>query len=171
MGNSNRTLPKWLAYTGAFFLCFFLERCVCNRWSLWGGTPLLAPLTAAAVGFFEGAFAGSLFGLGTGLLSALAIGRGSARLIWCYTAIGIACGATLNKSLGRTFPGYLLCALGSLAFLEGIQLFIRLLFLKEEAQPVLALAGAEGMYSLLFAPVIYLAFWAVYRRFRSELEF
>lgn len=171
MGNSNRALPKWLTYSGAFFLFFFLERCVLNRWPLWGGTPMLAPLTAAAVGFFEGAFAGSLFGLGTGLLSALAIGPGSARLVWCYTAIGIACGATLNKALGRTFPGYLLCALGSLAFLEGGQLLIRLLFLDGEPRPVLTLAGAEGLYSLLLAPVIYLVFWAVYRRFRSELEF
>ncbi|MBQ8935310.1 MAG: EamA family transporter, partial [Oscillospiraceae bacterium] len=105
------------------------------------------------------------------LLSALALGPGHARFIWCDCAIGILCGATVNKALGRTFHGYLLCAAGSLGALEGLELLLRLFFDDQEAGPVLATAGGELAYSILFAPVIYLLFWGIYRRFRSDLEF
>ena len=71
---------------------------------------MLVPLTAAAVGFLEGAMPGSVFGVTAGLFSALTLGPGHARFIWCDCAIGILCGATVNKALGRTFHGYLLCA-------------------------------------------------------------
>ncbi len=171
MTNTDRTLPKWLTYSAAFFLCFFLERCILNRFPLWGALPMLAPLTAAAVGFLEGAFPGSVFGLAAGLFSALALGPGHARLIWCNTLIGLFCGATVNKAIGRTFHGYLLCAGGSLAFLEGLELLLRLFFDDQAAGPVLSMAGAEGLYSFLFSPLVYLLFWHIYRRFRSDLEF
>ncbi len=41
----------WPVRIGALLLCFFLERCILNRFPLWGGTPLLTPLAVAAVGF------------------------------------------------------------------------------------------------------------------------
>lgn len=132
---------------------------------------MLVPLTVAAVGFLEGAFSGSVFGTAAGLLTALALGGGHARLIWCDMLIGTLCGATVNKALGRTFHGYLLCAAGSVAFLEGMELLLRLVLAHGEAEPVLALAAAEGVYSFFFAPPVYLLFWCVHRRFRSDLEF
>lgn len=171
MGRSDRTRVKWLAYTGLFFLLFFLERCVLNRFPLWGVIPWLTPLAVTAVGFLEGAFSGSVFGLGAGLLSALALGTGHAGLIWSYTAIGIACGTTVNKTLGRTFPGYLLCGLAALCFLEGLQAAWRIFLLGDPAEAVLRIAGAEGLFSLLFAPLLYPGFRWICGRFRSEMEF
>ncbi|MCD8382969.1 MAG: hypothetical protein LUC30_08700 [Clostridiales bacterium] len=161
----------WPARIGVLLLCFFLERCVLNRLPLWGGTPLLMPLAAAAVGFLEGSGAGAICGLGAGLASALAMGSDGTALIWFDTAVGLVCGFTLDRALGRTFPGYLLCALGTMLLWEGLQAVIHILFLGDAAVTVLALAGAEGGYSLLFAPVIYLVFRLLHDRFRSEPEF
>lgn len=171
MGWGDRTGLKWGSYAGLFFLLFFLERCVFNRLPLWGTVPLLTPLAVAAVGFWEGSFSGALFGLGAGLLCALTGGVQGAGLIWQYTAIGIACGTTVNKTLGRSLLGYLLCALGSLTFLEGLEVLVRLLFLNQAAGPVCRIAGGEGLYSLLFAPLVYPLFREVRRRFRTEMEF
>ena len=171
MGWEDRTGLKWWSYTALFFLLFFLERCVLNRFPLWGAVPRLAPLAVAAVGFWEGSFSGAVFSLGAGLLCALTAGTEGAGLIWQYTAIGIACGTTVNKTLGRSLLGYLLCALGSLLFLEGVEVLVRLLFLNQAAEPVCRIAGGEGLYSLLFAPLVYPAFRGVCRRFRTDMEF
>ncbi|MCD7945612.1 MAG: hypothetical protein LUF81_03240 [Clostridiales bacterium] len=161
----------WPIRIGVLLLCFFLERCVLNRFPLWGGTPLLMPLAVASIGFLEGSGPGAVCGLGAGLASALAMGSDGTALIWFDTAIGLACGATLDKALGRTFPGYLLCALVTMLLWEGLQSVIHIFFLGDAADAVLALAGAEGGYSLIFAPVLYLVFLLLHDRFRSELEF
>lgn len=171
MGWQRRSRLKWVGYSVLFLLLFLLESCVCNRFPLWGAIPRLAPLTVAAVGTREDAFSGSLFGLGAGLLCALTAGTEGAVLIWQYTAIGLFCGTTVDKTLGRSLPGYLLCAVGSMLFLEGCQVFVRVLFLNQAAQPVLRIAGAEGLYSLLYAPVIYLVVRGVSRKFRLEMEY
>lgn len=171
MGWRDRTGLKWVCHSALFLLLLLLERCVCNRVPLWGAVPRLAPLAVAAVGVWEGSFSGAVFGLGAGLLCALSPGSEGAALIWQYTAIGLACGTTVNKTLGRSLAGYLLCALASLLFLEGLQVLGRILFFNQEAEAVCRIAGAEGLYSLLFAPLIYPAVRGVSRKFRTEMEF
>lgn len=171
MGWQDRTGLKWVCHSALFLLLFLLERCVCNRIPLWGVVPRLAPLAVAAVGFWEGTFSGAVFGLGAGLLCALTPGSEGAALIWQYTVIGLACGTTVNKTLGRSLAGYLLCALASLLFLEGLQVLVRVLFLNQGAEAVWRIAGAEGLCSLLFAPLVYPAVRGVSRRFRLEREF
>jgi hypothetical protein len=171
MTNTNRTLPKWLCYSGAFLFCFFLERCVCNALPLWHAVPLLAPLTAAAVGFLEGAEEGAAFGMGAGLLCAVCCGAGNARMIWLLSLSGALCGLTLHRSLGRTLPGYLLCAVGTMGLVEMVSLLLRLGRYAAPAAAMLPIAAGEAAYSLLFAPAVYLLFSAIYRRFRPDLEF
>lgn len=161
----------WPLRIGVLLLCFFLERCILNRFPLWGGTPLLMPLVVAAIGFLEGSGPGAVCGLGAGLAGALAMGSDGTALIWFETAVGLVCGATLDKALGRTFPGYLLCALGTMLLWEGLQAVIHILFLGDAPGAVLALAGAEGVYSLVFAPILYPVFHTLHDRFRSEPEF
>lgn len=171
MGWKDRSGQKWASFSALLVLLFLLESCVCNRFPLWGAVPRLMPLAVAAVGFWEGTFAGAVFGLGGGLLCALTAGSEGGALIWQYTAIGLACGTTVNKSLGRSLLGYLLCALASLLFLEGLQVLTRVLFLHEPAEAVVRIAGAEGLYSLLYALPIYPAARGVSRKFRREMEF
>lgn len=170
MGWQDRSGWKWGCLSALFLLLLCLERCLLNRFPLWGAVPQLAPLVVAAVGFWEGAFSGSVFGLGAGLLCALTSG-GEAAFVWQYTAIGLACGTTVDKTLGRSLLGYLLCALASLLFLEGLQVVVRVFFLNQPWATVGRIAGAEGLYSLLFAPLIYPAVRGLSRRFRPEMEF
>lgn len=164
MTNTNQTRPKWLSYGGAFLLCFFLERCVCN--ALLPVPPLLTPLTAAAVGFWEGSETGALFGALTGMLAWSA--TGAARMIWLLALIGWLCGLSIHRSLGRTFPGCLLCAIGAMALVELVQM--AMVFDGTNLPAVGAIALREGLVSLLFAPGVGALFSALYRRFRPSLE-
>lgn len=168
MKNTNQTVPKWCSYAGGFLVCFFLERCVCNALPLWQAVPLLTPLAAAAVGFWEGAEAGALFGLGAGLLASAACGPGHARMIWMLSLIGWLCGQTVQRSLGRTLPGYLLCAAAAMAGVEAVQ--TALAFRGEHLEAVASIALREGGCSLLYAPGVGLLFSCLYRRFRPSLE-
>lgn len=170
MGRS-RAEGKWLRYAGLLLLLWFLERCVLNRLPLGGLLPWLTPLGVAALGFWEGSYVGAVWGVAAGLLTGLTGSTGGAALIWQEMLIGIACGTTRNKALGRTLLGYLLCALGSLLFLEGGQILVRACFLGQELAAVCRIAGGEGLCSLAFAPLIYPAFRWVSRRFGTEMEF
>ena len=171
MGWQDRSKLKWASYSGLYLLLFLVESCLLSRFPLAGAIPRLTPLGVAAVGFWEGAYSGSLFGLGAGVLCALAPGGQGAALVWQYTAIGLLSGTTVDKTLGRSFLGYLLCALVTLLGLEGLEIGVRFLFFDQPLGTVAAIAGAEGLYSLLFAPLIYPAVRFVRETFRQDREF
>lgn len=169
MKNTNQNLPKWLCTAGAFFFCLFLECCLFSRLPVKGAVPVLVPLTAAAAGFLEGPWEGAVFGLCAGTVWAALCGQ--ARAIWLLALIGQLCGMTLHRTLGRTFPGYLLCAAGVLALWELGQALPALALHREQGRALLAIALREGGYSLAFVPLVYLLFYAIHRRFRPGLEF
>ena len=171
MKNTNQNYPKWLCCAGAFFFCFFVQCCLCAMVPLRQTVPVLAPLAVAAMGFLEGSGEGAVFGLGAGVVCAASFGSGNARAIWLLALTGYLCGLTVHRSLGRTFPGYLLCALGTLALWEGTQAALALTIQNDAGTALLSLAAREAGYSMLFAPVIYLIYSAIHRRFRPGLEF
>lgn len=171
MGWQDRSKWKWASYSGLYLLLFLLESCLLSRFPLAGTIPRLTPLGVAAVGFWEGSCSGALFGLGAGALCALVPGGQGAALVWQYTAVGLFCGTTVDKTLGRSFFGYLLCALLTLLGLEGLQVGLRVLFLDQPLGAVARIAGWEGLYSLFFAPLIYPAVRLVREKFRQDREF
>ena len=59
---------KWCLYALALFPVWLLDAYILPRIPLWGITPMLLPLAAAAVAVLEGAYAGTGFGMAVGLL-------------------------------------------------------------------------------------------------------
>ncbi len=165
---SNQAQNKWIAYILLILLALVLERCVFNRLPLQSAVPQLLPLLTAAIGFFEGAAPGAWLGLGAGFLSSLLTGETA--LLWFCPLLSIYCGSTRNKALGRTFFGYLLCAVGGMLLLEAGEILWRYLFLDWELASLLSVALAEGGYSLLFVPVWYLLCWQINDRMPGELR-
>lgn len=168
MHRSDPARGKWMIYLFLLLLAFVLERCLFNRLPLWNAIPLLLPLLAAAIGFFEGPGAGAWLGLAAGALTGLTLGEGGP--VWTYPLLALACGSTRDKALGRTFLGYLLCAVGSMLFLEGSNLLWRGLFLNWDMGAMLPVALGEGGYSLLFVPVWYVLCWRINDRLPAELR-
>ena len=171
MKNTNQNDLRWLCCAGAFFFCFFVQCCLCAMVPAGQTVPALAPLAVAAMGFLEGSGEGALFGLLAGVVCAAGFGPGHARAIWLLSLTGYLCGLTVHRSLGRTLPGYLLCALGALALWEGAEAALAMTVPGTRGTAVLSIAGREAGYSLIFAPGIYLLFSAIHRRFRPGLEF
>ncbi len=171
MSRRERLHALWAAYGLLFAAVFFLERCVCNRFPLLGAVPLIAPVLCALVGSLEGAWFGAAFGLAGGVLCALVYRPVGAAMVWAVTAVGLASGLTVNRALGRTFLGCLLCALGAVVWIEGVQAVPRLLFLHQEAAAVGRVAGAEALCSALFAPLLYPAARAIHERFGLEGDY
>lgn len=171
MSRRERTRALWVSYGILFAVVFFLERCVCNRFPLFGAVPLAAPVVVALAGSLEGAWFGTAFGLAAGVLCALVYQPVGAAMVWACTALGLACGLTVNRTMGRTFLGCLLCALGGVVWIEAVQAVPRLLFLEQDPAAVGRIAGAEALYSALFAPLLYPVVRAIHERFGLEPDY
>lgn len=168
MLRNHGSLIKWLTYSGGFLLLFFLERCVLNRFPIYGCTPVLSILAVVTVACFEGCLSGSIFGLCIGVLCALVYYRGGALAVPVFTLAGLLAGSTTNKQMGKTIPGVLLCNLGGILLLEGARVWIRWFFRLDALATLLRIAVPEGLYSLLFVLPVYGLFWLIYRKFRTD---
>lgn len=168
MARNHGSLIKWLTYSGGVLLLFFLERCVLNRLPIYGCTPVLAILAVVTVACFEGCMSGSILGLCVGTLCALVYYRAGQLMVPVCTVCGLLAGATTDRQMGKTLPGVLLCDLGALLCMEGLHVWIRVVFWRQELDGLLRIAVPEGLYSFLFALPIYALFRLIYRRFRTD---
>ena len=166
--SSDQARSKLALYIVLTALVFVLQRWVLNRLELGGIVPQLMPFAVTAVAMLEGSRPGAWFGLGTGLVAGLM--TEGASLIWFYALLGALWGGTRNKLMGGTFPGYLLCALGSILLLEGGTLLWGLAFAGEELAAMVPIALAEGGWSMAFAPLLYLPHWLIDRRIPADLR-
>lgn len=168
MARNHGALIKWLAYSGGVLLLSFLEQCVLNRLPIYGCTPVLAILAVVTVACFEGCKSGSILGLCVGVLCALVYYRAGQLMIPVCTLAGLFAGATTDRQMGRTLPGVLLCDLGGLLLLEGVNVCVYAFFWRQELHGLLRIAVPEGLYSFLFALPVYALFCALYHRFRTD---
>ena len=139
---------KWLFYALALAPVWLLDAQILPRLPLFGVTPMLLPLAAAAVAVLEGAYAGGGFG---GLVFGLALA-------------GLIMGHLSQYVLRQSFPGYLLCAAGLLCALDGLRVARGLLTHAADLGAMLRVAAPEVLWSLVWSPLVWLLFRAVYRR-------
>lgn len=170
MLRNHGSLIKWLLYSAVFFLFFFLECCIFNRYPIHGAVPVLAPLTVITVACFEGSLSGSLMGLAVGTLCSLVYYRGGALMIPVCTVLGMLAGITTTRQMGKTLPGTLLCDVEGIFLLEFFQVSLQHVFLQTELDPLLQIAVPEGLYSLLFALPVYWLYRLIYHRFRTDFS-
>lgn len=74
-------IHKWLVYALGLLPLWLLDDYILPRYPLFGVTPMLLPVAAAAVAVLEGAYAGAGFGMAVGLLWELAYPEALAA--WC----------------------------------------------------------------------------------------
>ena len=99
-----------------------------------------------------------------GLLWELAYPGGFGGLVFGMALAGMAMGALAQYALSQSFWGYLICSVGVLAAVDGLRI-TRGLFTGVSGLPaMLQVAGPEFLWSLVWTPLIWFLFRAVYRR-------
>ena len=157
-------IHKWLVYALGLLPLWLLDDYILPRYPLFGVTPMLLPVAAAAVAVLEGAYAGAGFGLAVGLLWELSYPGGFGGLVFGMALAGMATGAVSQYALSQSFLSCLLCSAGVLGVLDGLRI-LRILFLQAETLDVLLqIAVPEVVLSLCWTPVVYWIFRRIYRR-------
>ena len=157
-------IHKWLVYALGLLPVWLLDAYILPRYPLYGASPMLLPLAVAAVAVLEGAYSGTGFGLGVGLLWELAYPGGFGGLVLFLALAGMAMGAVSQYALRQSFPGCLICSAGALAFVDLLRI-IRMLFTRSAPLPaLLQVAAAEFLWSIAWTPLVWLLFRAVYRK-------
>ena len=157
-------LIKWGVYALALLPVWFCEVYMLNRIPVLGVIPMLLPLAAVCVAVLEGAAAGAGFGLAVGMLcDAVYFGTDGAMTVG-VCVVGMGAGALAQYLLRQNLLGCLLCSLLALAVIDaGAH--------RRPAAPgqaslgaMLALAGREILWSMVFVFPVYALFLWVFRR-------
>ena len=157
-------LHKWSVYALGLLLVWVLDAYILPRYPVFGISPMLLPLAAAAVAVLEGAHAGAGFGMAVGLVWELAYPGGFGGLVFGMALAGMAVGAASQYVLSQNFFSCLLCSAGVLGTLDGLRL-IRALFIRLDTLDVLLrVAVPEVLLSLCWTPLVYLIFRSIFRR-------
>ena len=125
---------------------------------------MLLPLAAAAVAVLEGAYAGTGFGMGIGLLWELTYPGGFGGLVFGMALAGMLMGAVSQYALSQSFPGCLICSAGILAALDGLRIARGLLVHAAQLSELLQVAVPEFLYSLVWTPLIWLLFRTIFNK-------
>ena len=158
---------KWAVYALALFGVWILDACILPRYPVFGLTPMLLPLAVASVSILEGSRAGAGFGMGVGLLWELAYPGGFGGLVFGMALAGMLLGSAAQYVLSQSFPSYLICCAALLAGLDLLRMVRALFYSDVPLAALLRTAGGECLLSLIWAPLIWLLFRAVFRRVGS----
>ncbi len=157
---------KWLAYTAAFLLGWFVVAGILSHLPIMGCVPTFIPAAVAMVAVLEGSTGGAVFGLCLGLLSCLS-GVTGANMILCGTLIGMLAGLLQERPRRREFPVCLAASAAAIAGTELVQLLLNWLAGRGSWAAVGGIALGEFLYSLVVAVPAYFLFYFVYCRLGS----
>ena len=157
-------IHKWLVYALGLLPVWLLDAYILPRYPLYGASPMLLPLAVAAVAVLEGAYSGTGFGLGVGLLWELAYPGGFGGLVFFLALAGMAMGAVSQYALSQSFIGCLICAAGTVGLLELLRVARGLLTNAALLSALLEAAAPEFLWSVAWTPLVWLLFRAVYRK-------
>lgn len=157
-------IHKWLVYALGLLPVWLLDAYILPRYPLYGASPMLLPLAVAAVAVLEGAYSGTGFGLGVGLLWELAYPGGFGGLVFFLALAGMAMGGVSQYALSQTFIGCLICAAGTVGLLELLRVARGLLTNAAPLSALLEAAAPEFLWSVAWTPLVWLLFRTVYRK-------
>ena len=155
---------KWFIYTLGLLPIWILDAYLLGRYPVFGAKPLLLPLAVSAVAVMEGAYAGAGFGLGVGLLWALGYAGTNGGVVLFLVLAGMMVGISAQYALTQGFVGCLLCSAGTLFALECLHIFWGLFSQAAPLSALVEISAKELFFSLLWTPLVYLIFRAVFRR-------
>lgn len=143
---------------------FILGLYILPWFPVFGTVPALLPVAAITVAVLEGPIAGAGFGLFVGILSDAFIPGLPGAMTLGLTLLSIAAGAAARYGVRQDLAGCLLCSLSALVFINLVRI-LRAVFSGWAALPaLLAVAGQEILWSLVFSPLIYVIFRWVFLR-------
>lgn len=157
-------IHKWLVYTLGLLPVWLLDAYILPRYPFFGVTPMLLPLAVVSVAVLEGTYAGTGFGLAVGLLWELSYPGGFGGLVVAMALVGMVTGAASQYALSQSLPGCLLCSAGVLVLLDGLRVARGLITNAASLSALLRVAVPECLLSLVWTPVVYLLFRAIFRR-------
>lgn len=156
-------VAKWLIYTLGVAVVWMAETLFLNRLPLFGVIPVLLPLTAVAVGLWEGVVEGAVFGLCLGVFADAVYPGLPGGMTLGLCLIGLLTGAMSQYRVRQNLPGYLLCAVAATAAIALTRTCAALLSHLGTVRDVLSLAGREMACSLVYAIPLYLLFHLLHR--------
>lgn len=158
----------------AFIYCFCilvtleLQGAVFCRVSILGARPFFVPLTAVAIGLFEGGFWGGMFGLLTGIFSDAASSDTTALYTVIFAAIGFLAGLLGDKLVNRRFFSCVIVSALALALTVLCQILPMWIYRGASILALLATGGKQILWSLPFSVPAYFACKAVCGRKRIK---
>ena len=158
-------IRKWTVYALGLLPIWLLDAYILPRSPLGERiTPMLLPLAVAAVAVLEGAYSGTGFGLGVGLLWELVYPGGWGGQVLYLSLAGMAMGAVSQYALSQSFAGCLICSAGVLGLLDLLRVGLRLFINDASLTDLLQVAMPEFLWSLDWTPLVWLLFRAIHRR-------
>lgn len=159
------TIKKWAIYALlGLFPIWLLDAYILSRYPFGGLIPQLLPLTVVCIAILEGAYAGTGFGLATGLLWTLTYPGTMSMRILLLSLVGLLVGILAQYALRQSFPGYLLCSAITCAALNILNIFRELLVHSAPFSILLWVGIGETFLTLLWSPVIFVLFCRIFAR-------
>lgn len=156
-------IKKWLLYALGVAVVWMAETLFLNRLPIFGVIPVLLPLAAVAVGMWEGALSGAVFGLCLGIFADAVYPGLPGGMTLGLCAIGGLAGAMSQFRLRQNLLGYLICSVVAMTGLEAARSLSALLSHLGHGRDILSVAGRELGCSLLYAIPVYLLFALLHR--------
>lgn len=157
-------IHKWFVYALGLLPLWLLDDYILPRYPLFGVTPMLLPVAAAAVAVLEGAYAGAGFGMAVGPAVGAGLPGGFGGLVLGMALAGHGhwgprpvCPEPVLSRLPALFRRYP-CSAGPAAGAAGGSSPTR-----PPSPALLQVAVPEFLYSLAWTPVVYLLFRAIFR--------
>lgn len=149
---------KWLLYALGVWVVWIAETLFLNRLPILGVIPVLLPLAAVAVGLWEGALPGAVFGLCLGIFADAVYPGLPGGMTLGLCVIGWLTGAMSQYRVRQNLLGYLICAVAAMTALEVFRALSAALSHLGALSHILSLGGRELACSLLYAIPVYLLF-------------
>ena len=148
--NIKRLLQYWLF----MFLSLVAQNMLFTQLRPMGVCPMVLPAVAVAVGMFEGATKGALFGLAMGIFADLNYIESVTTFTLLLPIIGFAMGFMSQFFINKRFFAYMIASLA--AFLvTGLVQMIKELVLDGWAFSMLTVLVIQALWSLPFAVLVY----------------
>lgn len=149
---------KWLMYVLGLLPIFLLGLYILPWFPIFGTIPALLPVAAITVAVLEGPIAGAGFGLFVGFLFDAFVPGLPGAMTLGLTVLNLTAGAAARYGVRQDLTGCMLCSLGSLVCINLVRVVHSLLSGSAALNVLLAVAGQEIFWSLVFTPLIYAIF-------------
>ena len=165
-----RIILKFLCYGATSLLLWIIQLKIIGNVRIFGATPLIAPFMAVTIGAFEGAFPGAICGCVIGFFADAASIQTEGMYAVILLLIGFGAGICTEMYFKKNLLNVLFLGAVGYCAVQTV-FFLAYLIVTEYAGAKNIVTVFTGLIStVIYAPIIYLVYFAVYRRFLADEE-